>query len=251
VSFGPASYGDAFADVYDDWYAGASDVAGTVARVAALAAGGRVLELGIGTGRLALPLAAAGCEVHGVDASRAMLDRLRAKPGGDALPVGVGDMADVATVAPGGPYAVVLVAFNTFFNLTTEADERRRLAGAAAVLAAGGAEVLEALVPADPPPVGPALHPRDVDLDRVVLTVSDTAPDGRTVTGAHVELDAAGPRLHPGRLRHAPPAELDGMAAGARLVLAQRHAGWRGEPFGPASGAHVSVYRRAPGRTPP
>lgn len=255
MTFGPASYGDAFADVYDDWYADVSDVAGTVARVARLAevaGGGPVLELGIGTGRLALPMAAAGLEVHGIEASAAMVERLRAKPGGAPLPVAVGDMADVATVAPGGPYAVVLVAFNTFFNLATPAAQVRCLAGVAAVLAPGGALVVEAFVPADPPPLGGALAVRSVEAGRVVLTASVTEPDGRTVTGSHVELaDGSRPRLRPWRLRMATPAELDALAGRAGLVLAERHAGWRGEPFHDASGQHVSVYREAAGRTPP
>lgn len=249
MTFGPASYGDAFADVYDDWYAGVSDVAGTVARVAALAAGGPVLEIGIGTGRLALPLAAAGCEVHGIDASTAMVDRLRRKPGGGDLPVAVGDMADVARLAPGGPYAVVLVAFNTFFNLVTAADQQRCLAGVAAVLRPGGAFVVEAFVPVDAAPAGGALQVRAVEAGRVGLTASVTEPDGRTVTGSHVELTGGGVRLRPWRLRMVTPAELDAMAEAAGLVLAERHAGWRGEPYGPGSGEHVSVYRQAGGRT--
>ncbi|MEY2570667.1 MAG: hypothetical protein QOE63_1017, partial [Acidimicrobiaceae bacterium] len=88
-----ASYGEGFADVYDDWYADVSDVDATVERIVAIAGGGRVLELGIGSGRLALPLAAQGIDVWGIDASPAMVDRLRAKPGGGALPVAIGDMA--------------------------------------------------------------------------------------------------------------------------------------------------------------
>lgn len=255
MTFGPASYGDAFADVYDEWYADVSDVAGTVARVARLAelaGGGPVLELGIGTGRLAVPLAAAGLEVHGIEASAAMVERLRARPGGAPLPVAVGDMADVATIAPGGPYGVVLVAFNTFFNLATTAAQVRCLAGGAAVLGPGGALVVEAFVPADPPPVGGALAVRSVEVGRVVLTASVTEPDGPTVTGSHVELtDGDRPRLRPWRLRMATPAELDALAGAAGLVLDERHAGWRAEPFDDRSGQHVSVYRKAAGRTAP
>ena len=91
--FGPGTYGDAFADVYDDWYADISDVAATVAGLRELAGEGPVLELGVGTGRLALPLAATGLAVHGIDASAAMLDRLRAKPGSERLVLTLGDMA--------------------------------------------------------------------------------------------------------------------------------------------------------------
>src|SRR5690606_35670585 len=120
----PAAYGDAFADVYDDWYADVSDVAGTVEAIARLAGGGPVLELGIGTGRLALPLAAAGVEVHGVDASDAMVERLRAKPGCDAIPVLVGGFAEALPSVEAG-FAVVFVVFNTFLNLVAPGAQAR------------------------------------------------------------------------------------------------------------------------------
>ncbi|MDP8987176.1 MAG: class I SAM-dependent methyltransferase, partial [Actinomycetota bacterium] len=122
--FDASTYGERFADVYDDWYGDVSDVDATVEAVARLAGDGPVLELGIGTGRLALPLKAAGLEVHGIDASPAMLERLRAKPGGEAVPVVIGDFADVAVEVPGG-FAVVLVAYNTLFNLGSAAAQRR------------------------------------------------------------------------------------------------------------------------------
>jgi SAM-dependent methyltransferase len=252
TTFGPASYGDAFAEVYDDLYPAVSDVDGTVARMVALAGAGPVLELGIGTGRVAVPLAAAGCEVHGVDASAAMVDRLAAKPGGERIVVAVGDMADVAAVAPAGPgaYAGVLVAFNTLFNLPTEADQRRCLAGVATVLRPGGVLAVEAYVPADAPPVGGMVAVRSIGPGRVVLTASVTEPDGRTTTVAHVDLDDGRPlRVRSWPMRVASPAELDAMAEAAGLVLAERHAGWRGQPFGPSSTDHVSVYRRPGGST--
>ncbi|HEX9992270.1 MAG TPA: class I SAM-dependent methyltransferase [Acidimicrobiales bacterium] len=254
MTFGPSSYGDAFAEVYDDLYGDVSDVAGTVATLAALAGPGPVLELGVGTGRVAIPLAAAGCEVHGVDASRAMVDRLRAKPGGHAVVVAVGDMADVATVAPAGAdaYAAVLVAFNTFFSLPAEGDQRRCLAGVAEVLRPGGALVVEAYVPADAPPVGTAVAVRSIEPGRLVLTASITEDDGRTASVAHVDLrDGEVPRVRSWPMRMVSPGELDAMAATAGLVLDRRDAGWRGQPFGPASREHVSVYRRPAGRTRP
>src|SRR5262245_2054649 len=130
--YGPSTYGDRFADVYDEWYPDVSDAAATVARVAALAGGGGpagvsgvsggagpVLELGAGSGRLAVPLADLGLDVWALDASAAMLDRLAAKPGGDRVHAVVGDMADL-DLGPEAPaaFAVVLCAFNTLFNLT-------------------------------------------------------------------------------------------------------------------------------------
>ena len=244
----PETYGDRFADVYDEWYADVSDVAATVEHVAALVAargGGAVLELGGGSGRLAVPLAAAGLDVWSVDASEAMTRRLRARPGGDRVTAVVGDMSELGLDgAP--PFAVVLCAFNTFFNLTTTEAQRRCLAAVAARLAPGGVFVVEAFVP---PPgdeddaAVSAVEPRTIALDEVVLTVSRLDPSTRTVTGQHVQLSEAGVRLRPWVLHYATPRELDDLARAAGLVLVTRHAGWRGEAFTPDAAAHVSTYR--------
>src|SRR6478735_1494618 len=126
--YGPATYGDRVADVYDEWY-DTVDPAEECALLAELAGGGRVLELGIGTGRIALPLAAAGIEVQGVDSSPAMVKQLQAKPGGAAIPVTIGDMADVPV---DGEFSLVFVVFSTFFMLTTEEAQQRCFRNAAA-----------------------------------------------------------------------------------------------------------------------
>ena len=247
--YGPETYGDRFADVYDDWYGEVSDAGATVARVAGLvdrAGGGAVLELGAGSGRLALPLAEAGLDVWAVDASAAMIERLRAKPGAERVHAVVGDMA--ALDLDGAPaFAVVLCAFNTFFNLADTEAQRRCLANVAARLAPAGCLVLEAFVP---PPgdeeaaaIG-AVEPRHIGLDEVVLTVSRLDPAARTVTGQHVSLRETGIRLRPWVLHYAGPEQLDALAAEAGLALVDRAAGWAGEPFTAESGAHVSTYAR-------
>ena len=239
----PSSYGESFADVYDDWYGDVSDVDGTVETIAALAAGSPVLELGIGTGRLALPLARRGIDMHGVDASPAMLERLRAKPGGNALPVVVGDFADVPAEVPGG-FGVIFVAYNTLFNLPSSEAQRRCFANAARRLRPGGALVVEAFVPSpEPDATTAAVVPTVVEASRVVLHVTRRHPSTQTVDGSIVSITDEGVRLRPWHIRYAPPGELDGMAAGAGLALERRSAGWRGEPFGPDSPRHVSVYR--------
>src|SRR3954468_4857255 len=112
--YGPATYGDRIADVYDALYEETLDTDRAVETLAELAGDGPVLELAIGTGRLALPLAERGLEVHGVDASEAMVAKLREKPGGDRIPVTMGDFADVPVE---GVYSLVFVAFNTLFGL--------------------------------------------------------------------------------------------------------------------------------------
>ena len=243
-----STYGDRFADVYDDWYGDVTDGPACVERLAALveeAGGGPVLELGIGTGRLALPLAARGIEVHGIDASEAMLEQLRAKPGAASLHLTHGDMADLALTDP-SPFAVVFVAFNTFFNLGSPLVQRRCLARIATLLAPSGTFVLEAFVPADIAPDGArgTVTPRRIATDEVQLTVSHHDPVDQTITGQHIHITEGGIRLRPWHVRYAGPAELDAMAAEAGLTLAWRHADWSGGPFGSDASVHVSGYHR-------
>jgi ubiquinone/menaquinone biosynthesis C-methylase UbiE len=247
-----STYGDRFAEVYDDWYGELTDVDACTARVAELAAGGPVLELGVGTGRLALPLAERGVEVHGIDTSAAMLDGLRAKPGADALRLTLGDMAELALTDP-PPFTVVLAAFNTLFNLSTAADQQRCMARVASLLAPGGLFVVEAFVPADDLASGApgSVVPRRIAADEVVLTVSQHDAREQTITGQHIQVTEAGIRLRPWHLRYAAPEELDAMAATAGLTLAWRHADWTSSPFEPDSGVHVTAYGRGNVRTVP
>jgi len=239
-----AQYGRSFADVYDDWYHDVSDVEATVHRVAVLAArrgGGRVLELGVGTGRLALPLAARGLRVTGVDASAEMLDRLRAKPGADQLDLVLADMAELPVT---GPFATVFVAFNTFFNLTTHDAQQACLARVHDVLAPGGWFVLETFVP-HPEGAGDdsGVSARIVELDRVVLTAARRDAANQTISGQHIEITEQGIRLRPWQLHYLLPAELDDLAAEAGWRLAGRTEGWNDETFTPASEHQVSIYR--------
>lgn len=229
--------------MYDDWYAAATDVEGTVATIVRLAeaasvangAPRRVLELGIGTGRLALPLSEAGVEVHGIDASEAMVAKLRAKPGGDRIPVTIGDFADVAVE---GEFAVVLLAFNALLNLTTEEAQARCLRNAAA---RARLVVVETFVPGDAiPPNG--VEVRHIGDDEVRLAAYRI--DGGVVAGSLISITEEGIRLRPWHLRLAPPKEIDRLAAVAGLAVAERWAGWRGEPFDDTSEHQVTVYRR-------
>ena len=141
--FGPSTYGEHIASMYDALHVH-MDPAAAVETLAELAGAGRALELGVGTGRIALPLAARGVEVHGIDASEAMVERLRAKPGGAAIEVTIGDFADVAVE---GEFDLVVAAFNMFFALLTQDDQVRCFANVAEHLAPGGAFVVEAFVP--------------------------------------------------------------------------------------------------------
>jgi SAM-dependent methyltransferase len=186
--YGSDSYGEAFADVYDDWYAGVSPVEATVARLAELAGTGPVLELGVGTGRLALPLAATGLEVLGIDTSGAMLDRLRAKveargPGPGRV---TGLLGDMASDLPGGPFPLVFAAYNTLFNLRTVAEQERCFRAVAARLAPAGHFVVEAFVPDDPPRSGTSVDVRDLATTRASRppTVSSSSSPVRVASGS-------------------------------------------------------------------
>jgi SAM-dependent methyltransferase len=241
--FDAASYGDGMADVYDEWYADL-EVEEPVAALAALAGGGPVLELGVGTGRLAIPLATRGLTVHGVDTSAAMVAALKAKPGGDAVAVTVGDMAGPE---PAGPFTLVFAAVNTFFGAFTSAEAQQAcMVSVAGRLVPGGRFVIDAAVP-DPDRSGDTVTVRELGADRVVLTVTVTDVAAQTARGQFVELvDGERVRLRPWSIRWCTPEQLDAMATAAGLEPEQRWAGWNGEPFTPDSPRHVSVWRRSP-----
>ncbi|MGH9183467.1 MAG: class I SAM-dependent methyltransferase [Acidimicrobiales bacterium] len=245
--FDAATYGERIAAVYDDWYGEGPDADATVDAIVSLARGGPVLELGVGTGRLALPLVARGVEVHGVDASPAMVARLSAKPGGDAVRAVIGDFAEVPAAVPDG-FAVVVVAYNTLFNLTSAQAQRRCFATVARRLRPGGAFVVEAFVP-DEGPLAPTsgVAPSRIETDEVVLTAFRRDPDQQSVVGSLVSITESGIRLHPWQIRYAGTAELDAMAHAAGMVVGERWGGWRREPFTEDSPRHVTVYRAGGG----
>ncbi|MEX2659852.1 MAG: class I SAM-dependent methyltransferase [Acidimicrobiales bacterium] len=239
-----STYGEAFADVYDEWYGHVSDVDATVDVIAGLADGGPVLELGVGTGRLAIPLAARGLEVHGIDASPAMVERLRSKPGGDAVHVTTGDFADATVEVPDG-FAVALVAFNTLFNLATADAQKRCFASVARRLRPGGTFVVEAFVP-DPEavPSGGGLTTSSVTVERVVLQATMADPTAQTISGSTISITDAGIRLRPWHIRWATPGELDEMANAAGLVRRERWGGWDRSPHVADGNRHVTSYER-------
>ena len=243
--FEAATYGRSFADVYDEWYPADAETDVAVARIARVCPpGGSILELGVGTGRLALPLVAAGFDVAGIDASAEMLEGLAAKPDGDRVRAVLGDVGEPEDW-PEGPFDVVVAACNLVFNLTDEAAQRRCIHAAAQVLAPGGQVVVEAFLPAPIEQRERRLEVKEVTASAVVLIATDADPDSGTVTGQHIELvDGEPVRLRPWRIRVADPAELDRHAADAGLVLVERRADWGDAPFDPDGAGHVSWYGR-------
>jgi SAM-dependent methyltransferase len=237
----PAFYGDRWAGVYDEHHA-EMDPAPAVEFLAGLAGGGRVLELAIGTGRVALTLAGRGITVEGVDASEAMVERLRAKPGGELIPVVIGDMADVPV---SGPFSVVFLVFNTLFGLLSQARQAECFRNVARVLGPGGVFVIECFVPDlarfDR---GQRVQARAVSEDSAVLELSRHDAAQQRVFTQMVTFDGQGTHLRPVALRYSWPSELDLMAQQASLRLRERYGGWDRQPYNSGSGGHVSVYQR-------
>lgn len=241
-----STYGERIADRYDDWYASRAfggDVATTVAFLRELAGDDAALELGIGTGRLALPLRAAGVEIHGIDASSSMIARLRDKPGGDEIPV---TTADFRSFDLGRRFGLVYVVFNTFFVLLTQDDQVECFAAIARHLDEGGAFAMEAFVPDlarfDR---GQRVSAVDVGMDEVRLEVSHHDVVAQRTDSQHVVFGAGGVRLFPVRVRYAYPSELDLMARLAGLRLRERWADWDRSAFTAEAQKHVSVGERA------
>jgi SAM-dependent methyltransferase len=235
------TYGEAFADVYDEWYAGITDAERTADVIAAWAGpGGRVLELAVGTGRLALPLAARGLDVTGIDASPAMLERLRANDTDATVTAVLGDMVDDL---PDGPFDVVLIAYNSLFNLESAARQQACFAAVAARLSPGGRFVVEAFVPDERD--GPVVTVRSMTTTEVVLSISQHDPAAQRASGQFVQfVDGDRVRLRPWSIRYAPPDELDAMAAASGLACVERWEDFAGRPFERDSPQHVSVYSR-------
>ena len=235
----PATYGERIAKVYDDIYPSFSDSNAMVETLAKLAGAGPVLELGIGTGRVALALASHGVRVHGIDASQAMVEKLRAKPGGASIPIAIGDFADVDVA---GRYSLIYVVFNTFFALASQDDQVRCFANCASHLDAGGALLIEAFYPDLTRYVrGQNVSAVDVDTDRVRLEVTLHDPVQQAVTSQHIHITGSGLSMYPVRLRYAWPSELDLMARLAGLQLRSRVGSWQGDPY-VANDRHISVY---------
>jgi SAM-dependent methyltransferase len=205
-----------------------------------IAGSGRALELGIGTGRIALPLAQRGVLVHGIELSKAMVARLRAKPGGEKIGVTIGDFA---TTTVEGTFSVAYLVFNTIMNLTTQAAQVACFRNVAAHLETRGCFVIEVGVPElQRLPPGETIRAFHVSETRWGFGEYDVALQG--LTSHHFEIvDGRAERLSV-PFRYVWPSELDLMAQLAGLRLRERWSGWRREPFTSDSRKHVSVWEK-------
>ncbi|GIF45935.1 methyltransferase family protein [Asanoa ferruginea] len=239
----PSFYGERYAHEYDDRTE--LDPGPAVAFLSKLVpAGGRVLELATGTGRVAIPLAATGVAVDGIEGSIEMVERMRARPGGAEISTVVGDMADLDGLD--GPYDLAYLVFNTLFNLTSQERQIDCFRNVARVLAPGGLFVIEAFVQdLTVFDRGQRVNTRALSEDVVDMEYQLHDPVAQTVTYQRVTIDAAGTTLRPLLLRYAWPSELDLMARLAGLRRAARYSGWDSAPFTKTSNQHVTVYEKA------
>jgi hypothetical protein len=237
-------FGEEVAARYDESSAGEFDpavVGPTVDFLAALAGDGAALEFGIGTGRIALPLAARGVPLAGIELSEAMTAQLRSKPGGAEIPVAIGDFSSTRV---DGTFRLVYLVFNTISNLTTQALQVACFANAAAHLEPGGAFVIEVGLPdLQRLPPGETVIPFHVGEDRIGFDEYDVANQG--LISHHLEITPDGRAIRNSiPFRYAWPAEFDLMAELAGMTLRERWSGWRREPFTGESRKHVSVWAR-------
>jgi SAM-dependent methyltransferase len=237
-SYSEETYGERVAGIYDDWFPHHDPRA--IDALAQLAGKGRALELGIGTGRFALPLSARGVEVHGIDAAAAMISKLSAKQGADHINVTQGNFADVAV---DGQFSLIYIVFNTLFALGSQAEQVRCFRNVAAHLAPGGCFVVEAFVP-DPRRFngGQVNWATRVQDDLVELDVGHHDAAAQRVVSQKVVITDGSVRLYPLQIRYVWPSELDLMAQLAGLRLRERWSDWNGAPFGSESTKHISIY---------
>jgi SAM-dependent methyltransferase len=227
-----SSYDDSTWEEFDP-----AEIAGTVDFLAGLAGGGRALELGIGTGRIAIPLAARGVEIHGIDLSEAMVARLRAKPGGKDIDVPIDDFS---TTRVEGSFALAYLVYNAIENLTTQAAQVACFRNVASHLEPDGTFVIEVGVPGLRLPPGETYQVFHGSDDYWGVDEYDIVNQG--LISHHVEnVDGRYERVSM-PFRYVWPSELDLMAQIAGMTLRERWEGWRREPFTSESRKHVSVW---------
>jgi hypothetical protein len=239
-------FGEDVAARYDESVAGNDElesVEATVDFLAGLAGDGSALELGIGTGRIALPLRRRGVRVHGIDLSEAMVARLREKPGSEDIEVAIGDFA---TTRVDGAFSVAYLVFNTIMNLTTQDEQVACFQNAAAHLEPGGTFVVEVAVPQlQRLPPGETVRAFHVGTTRLGFDEYDVLTQGEI--SHHYSVVDGKLKVWSIPFRYVWPAELDLMARLAGMRLRERWSGWRRQPFTSESTSHISVWEKTAG----
>ena len=235
------TYGERIAEIYDELYSDYEESA--IDLLQELAGRGPALELGVGTGRVALPLCRRGIKITGIDASEAMIEKLRVKPEGTDIKVVRGNFVEIDLEAR---FDLIYIVFNTFFSLLTQEEQLRCFQSVAEHLTQEGVFLIEAFVPDlcrfDNHQTVRVVH---LSQDLVHLDVARHSPVEQQITTQHVLLSEKGIRLYPVKLRYAWPSELDLMARYAGLTLKYRWGSWEKGEFTAESGKHISVYGRS------
>lgn len=240
-SYDASIYGERISSKYDEWYGSCEE--SVINLISEYADGGSIFELGIGTGRIAIPLAHRGLDVAGIDASKAMVEELKKKPGSESICVHIGDFSSFSTEKN---YDMAFVAFNTFFLLPDQEQQINCFRSVHRLLSNAGRFLIESFVP-DPKRFDKGQTVRTVDLNdgSVKLECSRHDTVNQVVTSQIVHISENGVNLYPVRVRYAWPSEIDLMARLTGFVLLERWGGWKKEPFSESSGYHVSVYQKS------
>lgn len=237
-SYSHETYGERVAGIYDEMYSDYDPRA--IDALADLGGKGPVLELGIGTGRIALPLTEKNVEVYGVDASAPMVEQLRVKPGGDRIKITLGNFAEVPVE---GKFPLIYVVFNTFFMLGSQEEQVQCFRNVAEHLAPGGCFVIEAFVPDVTRFSGGQVNwATKITPDEVLLDVGKHDAIAQRVVSQKIVITEGNIRLYPAQMRYCWVSELDLMAQLAGLHLRERWSDWKREPFTSESGKHISIY---------
>lgn len=235
------TYGELIADVYDDWYSEVDPQ--MLEMLARLAGGGRALELGIGTGRVAIPLAARGMKMYGIDSSPAMLEKLRAKPGSEEIQLHQGNFINIPFQEK---FDLIFVIFSTFYGLLTQEEQIQCFQNVADHLNNKGLFAIEAFVPdLSRYHGGQSVRAVQLESQQTRLVASMLNPVNQIITSQFIVLDKSKTDVKPVKIRYVWPSELDLMAHLAGLKLVYHWDDWGQSPFSSNSGKHIAVYGRA------
>lgn len=232
------TYGESIAEKYDVWFSGYDFK--MIECLIECAKGGKTLELGIGTGRVAIPLKEKGVEIHGIDSSPLMVGKMRKKTNGETIPVTIQSFAKFDTDVK---YDLIFIVFNTFFGLLTQSEQVSCLQSVASSLKHNGLFLIEAFVPdLGRFDRGQSTRTSDITSDHVRLESSQHDLATQSVTSQIVSISTNGIEMYPIKIRYAWPSEIDLMAQLAGLKLKFRWSDWQKSSFSSQSGRHISIY---------
>lgn len=234
-------YGDKIADSYDERYPSVNPA--QIDFLAKESGSGPVLELGIGTGRVAIPLKKKGIDIHGIEISQKMVDVLHEKPLGKEIPVTVSDFVEIPNSTK---FSLIFSVFNSFFGLTSREEQIKGFQSISDSLLPSGRFIMDGIIPDYSSfSKNQAFSVVSVTSTAVELSASMTDPVSQVTISQKIEITEDGIKLIPTEMRHALPSELDLMAEKAGLKLVNRFGSWDGLPFKTGASGHLSIYEKA------